>query len=714
MSDDGGQPQQDPSEINSIDQTWWPTGYQDPAFQVRRQVYGPVMGGDYVRGSDWVLGVISGTVLPTSPQAGDTWILGTPFPAGLPAWQPPAYPDPVDLHPVIPPTVPATTGHAIRWTGIAWFNIGPTQDIAHTALRFPTEVEDQGEIVNKGLLRAYPIGHDTVGIQWGWPSAIYDTWLEVALVRSTFGRPSTVNDGVTIYRQDHAVFKTADYDMPDYSPPPVVDRGPTNYVKPQKPGLEVTPMGLPPGYWYYYGLFFRMNEVTWVKSMDAMCLLPRDHHHAEHLFDRTPPYYQWVDNNQREGEGFLRTFLKIFGYDLDLTREFVESWQKLYWNDFSPIQLLRRYGSNIGWEYESGLGDIRYRGMLSDLGFLLDRRGTKGALEEFIESTSKYECDTTFGENMLLLPDDSDFFTGTGNWGGLHTDTNKTPVVGAATILAYDKVIVMSHGYTGGTHAPPADYGREVMMLTTAPADALVNFVVACGDSQVLANDPVSGDPITKEAIPLLTGVPVHEGVGYGFSAQLRSAGVLTFTPGIMWFAKGGQPSDLLSTTTSPADSLVADTWTEVLVEGVAPEDAVYMVPYIYFTNRPALVAGAVLAQHIAGAMVFNLGATGNVTTVAPDRYLTMGDPGEVQGAALTYKGNLTGAATALPTVHAVNDMYILTPAPVPTAAPQYTGVSPARAAAANDAIYWNGTAWVNAGPTPSTFQPFLIGSPQT
>ena len=43
----------------------------------------------------------------------------------------------------------------------------------------------------------------------------------------------------------------------------------------------------------------------------------------------------------------------------------------------------------------------------------------------------------------------------------------------------------------------------------------------------------------------------------------------------------------------------------------------------------------------------------------------------------------------------------MLTPAPVPTAAPQFRGVTPARDAAVNDTLYWNGTAWVNAGPLP-------------
>jgi len=96
---------------------------------------------------------------------------------------------------------------------------------------------------------------------------------------------------------------------------------------------------------------------------------------------------------------------------------------------------------------------------------------------------------------------------------------------------------------------------------------------------------------------------------------------------------------------------------------------------------------------------VWELAVSPDALVVPPDKYLTMGDPGEVVGSALTYKGTLTGAGTALPASPALHDAYTLTPAPVPTAAPQYHGTATPRAAAVNDVIYWNGTAWVNAGP---------------
>ena len=58
---------------------WWPSGYDDPAFQVQRDIYGSVVGGDYVRGSAQFKGTLSGagTAMPTSPVEGDMWLIGS-------------------------------------------------------------------------------------------------------------------------------------------------------------------------------------------------------------------------------------------------------------------------------------------------------------------------------------------------------------------------------------------------------------------------------------------------------------------------------------------------------------------------------------------------------------------------------------------------------------------------------------------------------------
>ena len=45
-----------------------------------------------------------------------------------------------------------------------------------------------------------------IEITWGWPVTIENQWREVALVRSAFGRPSTVNDGQTVLLAPHSSF----------------------------------------------------------------------------------------------------------------------------------------------------------------------------------------------------------------------------------------------------------------------------------------------------------------------------------------------------------------------------------------------------------------------------------------------------------------------------------------------------------------------------
>ena len=181
-------------------------------------------------------------------------------------------------------------------------------------------------------------------------------------------------------------------------------------------------------------MFFKVSPVEWVRGMVDSCLLPNNWQHSEHLWDNVPPYYRWVDGQSSHQEGRLQQFLKVFGFELDQAREFVESWQHLYDIDWSPIRLLRKLGPNFGLEYESGLGDIRYRSMLTNIGWpVQDQDAARSpALELLVANMSKYQ-DTvvTAGESLMLTPDDSDFYGGLGSWAGLHPDT----VVSGLTVL---------------------------------------------------------------------------------------------------------------------------------------------------------------------------------------------------------------------------------------------------------------------------------------
>jgi hypothetical protein len=622
---------------------WWPEGYGDnPAFQVRRQVYGTVTGGDYVRGS---------SVL----------------------------------------TLP------------------------NTALRYPTALAEVAEVVDRAVLHVRVKNHynrkeailtDTgaleryinwpcgdVEITWGWPHAIVGVWKEMALVRSAFGRPSTVNDGQTVLSASHSAFVKRDAEGHIVS-----EHGEHVMITPP----VVTDVGLPSGRWYHYGLFFKVSEVEWIQGMLDSVLVPRDFRHAQHLWDNVPPYYRWTDENTTTGRGHLQQFLEVFGFELDTAREFVESWQRVYDVDRSPIRLLRKLGPNFGYDYEQGIGDIRYRSLFSELGHFYETRGTQKCLEGVIERMSKYECEVTAGGNTLLLPDDSDFYTSTGNW-GVVLDSTDAPGSG---YLPREKVTLATN--TLSVQPPPTGIGRRSMRITTAKADATADIGIACGDSYVA----VPGG--FKEVYPSAGGIPVEQGQSYGFSVWINSAVIPTgVTLSLLWF-KG---DTLLGASSAALDTVTAaNTWEEFNIPGlqVPPAGAEFVVPYILFDTRTDSAAYTATSPPIdlAGAMVYTSETIGEATGPPPNRYLTISDPGESLGAQLVFKGTLTGAGTPLPTVHAVQDAYVLSPAPVPTAAPVFRGVTPNRAAAVNDVIYWSGTAWINAGPIPSTWEAFLLGEP--
>jgi len=589
---------------------WWPPEYgEHPAFQTRRQVYGAVTGGDYVRGSSVVT-------------------------------------------------------------------------LNHTALRYPTTPTNQSSIVNKAVLHVYPVDHSTMAIEWGWPPGLADTWLEVALVRAGFGRPSTPNDGQTIFRATHDVFQNADASD---DPPPIVLDNP-----------------LPPGRWYQYGLFFRVDPVNWVRGMVMGALLPRDLGHEAHLWDNLPPYYQWVDDNQSVGSGPLRKFLQPFAFELDTAREFVESWQHLYDIDQSPIRLLRYLGANFGIPYESGIGDIRYRSLLVRIGELYAGRGTEPTLLKMVEQFSKYQATLSAGANLMLLPDDADFYQGIGNWAGIH---NLTPHP-FGTLLASSHVFC-AQNLAADAVPPPAGLGRGTMKVNTATADATTNLAITCGDG-------ITTDTPPRTITPLHGAIPVRPNKTYGFSVWVMAETMpVTVEPDLLWFDKTGDPAALVATTRGNPAGITVAGWHQYIVEAAVPANATYLVPCLLFTSRPSAggSGGRSADVNIAGVMVWELAVAPDALVVPPDKYLTMGDPGEVVGSALTYRGTLTGAGTALPASPAFHDAYTLTPAPVPTAAPQYHGTATPRAAAVNDVIYWNGTAWINAGPIGGSFSPFLLGA---
>ena len=516
-----------------------------------------------------------------------------------------------------------------------------------TAIRFPRFAANLTPVgPGGGILYVKPYDYDTIQVEWNVPEQLVtgegltrDPWQEVVIVRSAFGNPSTVNDGQTIFRMTKdALWPTGDYSTdrdgkiitPDVFDPRV----------PEQSGEEP---GLPNGRWYYYGLFFKVG-LRWIRSMVHHTLLPRNHHHDEHLWNALPPYYRYLDEQQRgaAGPGDLQQYLRLFGFSFDLTKEYVESWLDLYHTDFTPMTLLRNVGENVGSPYEPGIGDIRYRALIARIGYLYQGRGTAGALRQLIAATSKCDCDVDTSPNIFLLPDDADFFQGVGNWVGLHPDTKPTGV-GIPTTPLHPKQVHLDYGIFNRPGPNETTGGRGSMHVWTAVADATADIIVTCGDGlqylwdrkqTINPNDDALVSEIPKELLPRVNGINVTPNDVYGFSIWVRTDVVgVKFMPMVMYFDKDGLPDVVLDYELGQAQVIPANatTWYQCSVSGAVPTDARYAIPTMIITSRPAggdpSYPNFSRMVHFAGASAHVLGTIEEVASVDPDRYITLSGP---------------------------------------------------------------------------------------
>lgn len=528
---------------------------------------------------------------------------------------------------------------------------GGTAGLPKSATRYRLDIPDSQTLATQSSLVATVQAYDRIDVTWGWPTR-FDTWAEVALIRSGFGHPSTVNDGETLFRSTRAAYADVDSLGAPLS-------------------IVIVDDNLPSGRWFYYTLFFYVGT-TWIPALHAQALVPRNFGHEEHLWNALPPYYQWVDSRFRSNDGYLRQFFEIFGFELDLTREYVESWQETYHADFSPIQLLKRVGENLGLSNEEGLGEIRYRALVGQLSELYQRRGTPEGIRQLIEISSKYETFLTEGRNMMLLPDDSDFGTGPGNWvlgaaaGGLSTPTAGLAV---ATGGAFDAVLTLSTarmaralsadgvgtaytptvaiiGSTGpvtalagtatasGTAFNPTIDHPIVLIAPYVSSDRAVGFgrgvlhvsvPVEAGTGDVIVNAGrgilfTGTMRVPKVLSPKYNGIPVKAGNLYGFSIQYK--GPVTGAAGIYWYDKN---EAFVSSIELLAPSPGA--WQQLTVQGEPPAGAIYAIPYVRQTSR---TAGN--GFDLMGGMFYLVGDVATVAALSPDYYLTLGSGDELIG----------------------------------------------------------------------------------
>jgi phage tail-like protein len=224
-----------------------------------------------------------------------------------------------------------------------------------------------------------------------------------------------------------------------YGEPLTVENGTTLVVYTEDTYVEVydhISILYKPGTWLYYGLFLKYSDGAneWFERIALSTIqIPKYYESLENLWNKIPEYYRALDY---QVGGSLRSFLSLFGWELDRIRSLIDSLSVINDPLRTPTPALDAVAKQLGVPTSSvEVGTSRLRSVLNNIFNLRQQKGTFSGTASFISALTgcnvSYDPDTiTFKVNtqrVNLVSDpkfrqqDLNFFTGT------PSDVNRTP-----------------------------------------------------------------------------------------------------------------------------------------------------------------------------------------------------------------------------------------------------------------------------------------------
>lgn len=584
-------------------------------------------------------------------------------------------------------TVPSATTFTFR---VSWTEDVPSTSAPSGALAtspalaylryFPNDVL-LSDVSNAIQFYAQAWDYNTIRIVWNASEDLDNRVLndvsanrtpKLAVTRSGFGHPTTLNDGQLIFNRNYTDVVKSDliYDPAAIQPTlntvqqtfeVVPSDGRASWDRPATGVVGLFDRNLPEGRWFYYSLFVYVSTYDadgnylagpyWVKAGEAQAVTPMNYRHGEKLYQLLPPYYRMKDAEFTAGTGRagdLQRLLEVVGFELDHVRTLIEGVERVYDMDAAPNSLVTALGiSNFGLLTEAGLGEIRYRSLLAAASDLYDERGSMAGLRRLTESASKYRCKVIEGLNLLNLTDDAEFSSGTGSWG----DLAAVPAYATwATGTTPDVVQWLGQGNTSFTTVGTletveiATSGQGELTASVFPRRRAMRVVGTSVTSPVLLTCGLGvGEvydryhkPVAANFYPRLHGVKCKPGNVYTFSAYVRRGAAATAgntQVGILWFndpenSEFNITNDFISASTSPG-ATTGTAFARYSIEGVAPlsnrgQGHVFAVPFIALAHSSErFITACMLHDELNSAASF---------AVTPDVFLTLGDATETLG----------------------------------------------------------------------------------
>lgn len=254
---------------------------------------------------------------------------------------------------------------------------------------------------------SYDVYVSEVDLAWTLETALVEnpsqtSPIEVHIVVNQYGEPLTVEDGVSVFSCNAS-----------------------NFVQTYRHSSTL----YKPGTWLYYGFYIKYSDgaTEWFeRASELRVQIPRYYQSLESLWQRIPEYYRALDYS--DGNGDLRRFLSLFGWELDKARTLIDSLVSINDPLTSPTPSLDAIAAQLGVPTNSvEIGTYRLRNVLSNIFNLRQRKGTADGIASFIAAltgcrsrfdatTNTFYIDTqriNFVSDPKFRQQDLNFYTGT-------------------------------------------------------------------------------------------------------------------------------------------------------------------------------------------------------------------------------------------------------------------------------------------------------------
>ena len=158
--------------------------------------------------------------------------------------------------------------------------------------------------------------------------------------------------------------------------------------------------------WAYYTLFIRYvssaGDDYYEPVATVQVFIPENLGGTDTLYNRIPEYYRLLDGGQ--GNGDLRKFLSIFGWELDKVRSLVEYMLAMKDPQLADQAVVDILAKDFGIDLQSQeLGTGRIRNLVDAIGYIRRGKGTLDIVERTFKAIT--ECDVEYDLSASPVPE---------------------------------------------------------------------------------------------------------------------------------------------------------------------------------------------------------------------------------------------------------------------------------------------------------------------